>query len=113
MRGKILFAAGLAVGYVFGTRAGRERYEQLKSAANGFWNDPRVQQRVDQVEDFVKEKVPEVAEFVSDGAKKVVDQVTGRGASDKPASGSTSGAGTKPTTTATTSKGSTGSASSS
>ena len=84
MRGKILFAAGLAVGYVLGTRAGRERYEQLKNAAKGFWNDPRVQHRVDQVEDFVKEKAPEVAEFVSDGAKKVVDQVTGRGAK-KPA----------------------------
>ena len=80
MRGKILFAAGLAVGYVLGTRAGRERYEQLKNAAKGFWNDPRVQHRVDQVEDFVKERAPEVAEFVSDGAKKVVDQVTGRGA---------------------------------
>jgi len=85
MRGKILFAAGLAVGYVLGTRAGRERYEQLKNAARGFWNDPRVQHRVDQVEDFVKEKAPEVAEFVSDGAKKVVDQVTGRGAAKKPA----------------------------
>jgi hypothetical protein len=84
MRGKILFAAGLAVGYVLGTRAGRERYEQLKNAALGFWNDPRVQHRVDQVEDFVKEKAPEVAEFVSDGAKKVVDQVTGRGSAAKP-----------------------------
>lgn len=83
MRGKILFAAGLAVGYVLGTRAGRERYEQLKNAAKGFWNDPRVQHRVDQVEDFVKEKAPEVAEFVSDGAKKVVDQVTGRSAAKK------------------------------
>lgn len=66
MRGKILFATGLAVGYVLGTRAGRERYEQMKRAAQGFWNDPRVQRRVDQVEDFV-----------SDSAKKVVDQVTG------------------------------------
>jgi len=85
MKGKILFAAGLAVGYVLGTRAGRERYEQMKRAANGFWNDPRVQRRVDQVEDFVKEKSPEVADFFSDGAKKVVDQVTGRGAAKKPA----------------------------
>lgn len=85
MRGKILFAAGLAVGYVFGTRAGRERYEQITRAANGFWNDPRVQRRVDQVEDFVKEKAPEVAEFVSDGAKKVVGQVTGRSGTKKPA----------------------------
>ena len=120
MRGKILFAAGLAVGYVFGTRAGRERFEQLKNAASGFWNDPRVQHRVDQVEDFVKEKAPEVAEFVSDGAKKVVDQVIGRGAPKKAASGSGSGATTKPAATkpattkrAATSTGSTGSGSSS
>jgi hypothetical protein len=84
MRGKILFAAGLAVGYVLGTRAGRERYEQLKGAVKGFWNDPRVQKRVDQVEDFVKEKAPEVADFVSDGAKNLVNQVTGRGGSPKP-----------------------------
>lgn len=98
MRGKILFAAGLAVGYVLGTRAGRERYEQLKNAAMGFWNDPRVQHRVDQVEDFVKEKAPEVAEFVSDGAKKVVDQVTGRGPAKKPVASKP--AAKKPTTAA-------------
>lgn len=74
MRGKILFATGLAVGYVLGSRAGRERYEQLKAVANSFWNDPRVQRRVDQVEDFV-----------SDGAKKVVDQVTSMATTKKPA----------------------------
>ena len=42
MRGKILFALGLGVGYVFGTRAGRARYNQIKSAALKVWNDPRV-----------------------------------------------------------------------
>lgn len=36
MRGKILFATGIAVGYVLGTRAGRERYEQIKKAADRF-----------------------------------------------------------------------------
>ncbi|MEN9620181.1 MAG: hypothetical protein RL499_374 [Actinomycetota bacterium] len=99
MRGKILFAAGLAVGYVLGTRAGRERYEQLKGAVQGFWNDPRVQKRVDQVEDFVKEKAPEVAEFVSDGAKNLVGQVTGRGAAKPAAAKPTVG---KPATSAPT-----------
>ena len=98
MRGKILFATGLAVGYVLGTRAGRERYEELKRAANGFWNDPRVQHRFDQVEDFVKEKAPEVAEFVSDGAKQVVNQVTGHKASRKKAASSGSGSASNTTT---------------
>lgn len=99
MRGKILFATGLAVGYVLGTRAGRERYEQLKRAAQGFWNDPRVQRRVDQVEGFVRENAAEVAEFVSDGAKKVVGQVTGAGRS-----GAASGAGGGATASSTAAK---------
>lgn len=103
MRGKILFAAGLAVGYVLGTRAGRERYDEIKRAADSFWNSPRVKRRVDQVEDFVKEKAPEVAEFVSDGAKKIVNQVTGASSkkpATKTATKSASKSGTASTTTA-------------
>jgi len=84
MKGKILFVAGLGLGYVLGTRAGREKYEQLKSTAMKFWNDPRVQRQVDAAENFVKDKAPDVAEFVSDNAKKVVSQVTGK----KPVTGS-------------------------
>jgi hypothetical protein len=75
MRGKILIVAGLAVGYVLGARAGRERYEEIKRAATKFWNDPRVQHQVENVEDFAKDKAPEVAEFISENAKKVVSQV--------------------------------------
>lgn len=78
MKGKILFVAGLGVGYVLGTRAGREQYEKLKSQAARLWNDPRVQRQVDSVEEFVKDKAPEVAEFVGDQAKKVVRQVSNR-----------------------------------
>lgn len=83
MRGKILFVAGLGLGYVLGTRAGRERYNELKDAALKVWNDPRVQKQVDTVEDFVKEKAPEVADFVSDGAKTIVDKVSGKAAAPK------------------------------
>jgi hypothetical protein len=87
MRGKILFVAGLGLGYVLGTRAGREKYDELKTAALKVWNDPRVQKQVDAVEDFVKDKAPEVAEFVSDGAKTIVDKVSGKApAAKKPAS---------------------------
>lgn len=77
MKGKILLVVGLGVGYVLGTRAGRERYEELKAAVQRFWRDPRVQRRVDEAEDFVKDKAPEVAEFLADGAKKVVGAVAG------------------------------------
>lgn len=74
MRGKILIVTGLAVGYVLGARAGRERYEQIKSAAIRFWNDPRVQQQVETVEDFARDKAPEVVDFISDNAKKAVSK---------------------------------------
>ncbi|RQP10668.1 MAG: YtxH domain-containing protein [Microbacteriaceae bacterium] len=98
MKGKILFLAGLGVGYVLGTRAGRERYEQIKAAAANLWNAPVVQKRVDEVQEFVKDRAPEVVEFVADGAKKVAAQVSGRsGGTKKTASRSTtsSGSGSK------------------
>ena len=43
MKGKILFVAGAAAGYVLGARAGRKRYEQIASAANRFWQTQPVQ----------------------------------------------------------------------
>ena len=83
MKGKILLLTGLAVGYVLGTKAGRERYEEIKTAANKLWSDPRVQKPVKQAEDFVKDKAPEVAEFVTDGVKKVAGQVSGKKSSTR------------------------------
>ena len=77
MRSKILLVVGIGIGYVLGTRAGRGKYEELKATAQKFWNDPRVKKQVNNAEDFVKDKAPEVAEFLSDGAKKVVSQVSG------------------------------------
>ncbi|MFD3539278.1 YtxH domain-containing protein [Streptomyces sp. NPDC058662] len=42
MRYKVTFAVGLALGYVLGTRAGRERYEQLKKSAREVAQNPAV-----------------------------------------------------------------------
>ncbi|WP_445269272.1 YtxH domain-containing protein [Streptomyces sp. DSM 41634] len=42
MRYKVTFVVGLALGYVLGTRAGRERYEQLKKSAHEFAQNPAV-----------------------------------------------------------------------
>jgi hypothetical protein len=44
MRNKVMFAAGLAAGYILGTRAGRERYEQIKRAARRVADNPSVQE---------------------------------------------------------------------
>ncbi len=77
MKGKILLAAGIGIGYVLGTRAGREKYDKMKAALDTLWNDPRVQKRVDDAQEFVKDRAPDVAEFLADGAKKIVSQVSG------------------------------------
>jgi hypothetical protein len=107
MRGKILIVTGLAVGYVLGARAGRERYEEIKRTATKFWNDPRVKQQIETVEDFAKDKAPEVVDFISDNAKKVVSQVrstkkSGAGSSSSSGNGSkAAGAGTGSASTGT------------
>ncbi|GII75796.1 hypothetical protein Sru01_07780 [Sphaerisporangium rufum] len=44
MRYKFTFVTGMAVGYVLGSRAGRERYEQIKRAAQRMTDSPMVQQ---------------------------------------------------------------------
>jgi hypothetical protein len=76
MKGKFLFIVGLAIGYVFGTRAGRKRYEQIKSAAQNIWESEPVQWTVKQAQDAVGD----VAEEAITAAKRVIHQVTG----DKP-----------------------------
>lgn len=60
MKGKIAFVLGAAVGYVLGTRAGRERYEQIKRGAQTVWNTPPVQRGVDAVREAVGDQVDRV-----------------------------------------------------
>jgi hypothetical protein len=43
MTGKVSLAVGFAVGYVLGSKAGRERYEQLVAAGRQLWSNPTVQ----------------------------------------------------------------------
>lgn len=44
MRGRLWFLGGLGVGYVLGTRAGRERFDQIVSTARRCWESPTVQE---------------------------------------------------------------------
>ena len=44
MRPRFLAILGIAfIAYVLGTRAGHERYDQMKHAVTSFWNDPSMQ----------------------------------------------------------------------
>ncbi|WP_432560996.1 hypothetical protein [Kineococcus sp. SYSU DK003] len=51
MVGKVLLLAAAGAGYVLGARAGRERYDQISDAVGRVWGNPKVQQRVGDLED--------------------------------------------------------------
>lgn len=74
MKGKIAFVLGAAVGYVLGTRAGRERYEQIKRGAQRLWNTEPVQRGVHVVRDAVDER----AEDAKQVARRFGSQLLGR-----------------------------------
>lgn len=79
MRGKVGLVIGLAAGYVLGTRAGRERYEQIKEQAEKVWNLPPVQRQVDKAKEFGKSAVMALPNALWDGAVKVTKAASSRG----------------------------------
>ena len=44
---KIMMTAAFGAGYVLGTKAGRERYEQLSVKAQELWGHHKVQEQAD------------------------------------------------------------------
>ena len=44
MRGKLMFITGVGVGYVLGTRAGREKFDRMVAQARKVWESPTVQE---------------------------------------------------------------------
>ena len=92
MRYKATFLVGLAVGFVVGARAGRERYEQMKKAATQVAQSPPVQkatqvagekatQLTKVAKDQAASRVPKLTETAKSSASKVrgqLDRLPGR-----------------------------------
>lgn len=78
MKARLVFAAGIGVGYLLGARAGRASYERIVSRARTTWNDPRVQERVHQAEEFIKENAPIAAAKAKDAATSAASAVKDR-----------------------------------
>jgi len=64
-----LLAAG-AAGYVLGTRAGRERYEQIAAGARRVMRNPKVQSARQQAQDKVAEQATAARDVVVEKAKE-------------------------------------------
>lgn len=78
MKGKIAFVLGATVGYVLGTRAGRERYEQIKRGAKAVWETPPVQNGVGAVKGAVGDRVEAVQRAAIRAGKDLFTTVTHR-----------------------------------
>lgn len=79
MRGKAGLVIGLAAGYVLGTRAGRQRYEQIKEQAEKVWNLDPVQKQVAKVQDLGKSALLALPSALWSGAVKVSKAATTKG----------------------------------
>lgn len=67
---KLSFLAGVAVGYVLGAKAGKQRYEQIKQVSAKAWNSQPVQSQVESAKEVAKTKVaPVAADMVADAAR--------------------------------------------
>ncbi len=110
MRYRATFLAGLAVGFVAGTRAGRERYEQMKKLAQKAVESPAVRnatraagEKAAELTKVAKDKaatrVPRLTETAKNSATKVrgqLDRIPGRHAASQPESEHATVNGTRP-----------------
>ncbi|WP_309066164.1 hypothetical protein [Microbacterium sp.] len=79
MKGKIGLIVGLGAGYVLGARAGRQRFEQIRTQWQKVWNLEPVQEQVAKVQEFARSQAAAVPGAVWNGAVKVVKSVSGSG----------------------------------
>ena len=98
MRYRATFLAGLAIGFIAGARAGRERYEQMVKLARKTAENPTVQkatraagQKAADLGKAAKDKaatrVPRLTETAKNSASKVrgqLDRIPGRHAASQP-----------------------------
>jgi hypothetical protein len=72
MRGKSALLIGIVVGVVLGnTRQGRSAFRAAGERVSRLWNDSRVQQRVDDIQAQVKERVPVVGDEIAEAIDRV------------------------------------------
>ena len=75
MRGKSGLALGLAIGYVFGTKAGRERYEQLSQSAKRLAADPSLQRLQTELSGLFNASRQQAAATIEGTATRAADKL--------------------------------------
>ncbi|WP_251152646.1 YtxH domain-containing protein [Cellulosimicrobium sp. Marseille-Q4280] len=77
MKSKIALVVGIGIGYVLGTRAGRERFEEIKVKAKDLWQSEDVQSAVHTAQDKVTTVAKEQGAKLADVAKEQGGKVAG------------------------------------
>jgi len=83
MRGKLIFVAGAALGFVLGARAGHDRYDQIADKTSKVWHSRAVQRQVVKAEDFAGAKAADAVDAVVEGVKFLVTRALGGGKKKK------------------------------
>lgn len=68
---RITFAAGLAIGFVAGTRAGRERYDQMVKMAKATKENPKFQQAASTAQSQATDLLNSAGKKVAEGAPRL------------------------------------------
>ena len=83
---------GFGVGYVFGTRAGRERFEELRQNFNKLMGNPQVQRIAEKGKDVVETGARKGLSAVQGSVEKAADTVKDK-LDGSPSKGTTTGGG--------------------
>lgn len=75
MKRLITLGIGAALGYLLGSREGRQNLDKFAKNAQSFWNDPKTQEQVQRATDTVKEQAPGVADRAAGLADKATEAV--------------------------------------
>ena len=66
MKRRTWLLIGFAVGYVLGSKAGRERYEQIRKFARRISENPPIRQVIDEAKDLADSGTARARELVGD-----------------------------------------------
>ena len=75
--GRVLVVVGVGVGYVLGARAGRQRYEQIRDAATGLRDSPRVRRTTHRAVDVARASAARTGSLVRRKAPVAADRIKG------------------------------------